>query len=87
MNPRSLYLQKFENLLAPIASISCSARCPVEEQTSHFLTKISTHSARSRIRKHCSAMLQHTLYDEVAQAQLDQLGHLFRLLDPSNTRW
>ena len=85
LNPGSLYLQRFENLLAPIASISCPARCPVEEQTSHFLTKVSTHSARSRIRKHCSAMLQHTLYDEVAHAQPDQLGHLPSLLDPSTS--
>ncbi len=51
-SPQLLYLRWFENLLEPIVLISCSARCPVGERTSHFLTKISMYSTHSSIKKH-----------------------------------
>jgi hypothetical protein len=64
-NPNLPSLRRFHHLLPTIASIACPARCPPHERVDHFLTSISPHSARSRIKEHCSKYAKGELYQHV----------------------
>ena len=81
-NPNSKYLQRFHRLLPHLAHIACPPKCPSEERHTHFLHKISTHSARSRIKKHCSSSLLQVIYDKVQQDHPEHLPHLPSMLSP-----
>ena len=81
-NPESAILERFEILLPHIAEIAVAPTCPQDERINHFLTKTSTHSARSRIKQHCSTVMVDILYDDVRENYPEHLHHLPSLLSP-----
>mmetsp|Transcript_18973 Transcript_18973/g.34190 ORF Transcript_18973/g.34190 Transcript_18973/m.34190 type:complete len:1170 (+) Transcript_18973:5063-8572(+) len=79
-NPDSLILQRFEHLLLPIADVACGPKCPADERANHLLTKTSTHSARGRLRSHCSKGLVDALYALLGDST--HVHHLPSILSP-----
>ena len=81
-NPKSFYLQRFNLLLPHIANVACARACPTADRTDHFLTKVSSHSARSYIKKHCSSGQVQSLYSHVESVCPEHLHHLPSVLTP-----
>ena len=67
LNTDSLYLQRFQKLLPDIAAIAVSDKCPATERINHFLHKTSIHSARHRLKQHCSGILLSSLINDFQQ--------------------
>ena len=82
VKPQSLYFQQFQLLLPSIAEVFCSPKYPVDDCITHFLTRISSSSARSRTKKHCSASIQVCLYQEIQTHHSHHLHHLASILVP-----
>jgi len=85
-NPDSpVYLQRFQLALPHIARVACSDKCPPEDRVSHFLFKLSSHSARSRIKKQAGEGLHSTIYKDVQTKFPEHLFHLPGMLVPQTS--
>ena len=62
-NPHSKCLARYNLLLPAIANIACLEKCPPNERVHHLLTKLSPHSMRSRLKKHCAQILTDLTYE------------------------
>ena len=81
-NPRSDYLRRFHQLLPDITAVACSPRTPMEQRAGHFLSKVSSKSARSYIKKFCGNVLTQELYAEMELVNPQHVPHLASLLSP-----
>ena len=84
-NPSSLILQRYHCLLPDIASVACGPSTPPATRTSHFLTSVSTNSARDRISAHCSSSIIQDLYHEVYTSSPQDIHLLPSLLSPQTS--
>ncbi|KAL7523713.1 hypothetical protein ACHAXR_000301, partial [Thalassiosira sp. AJA248-18] len=84
-NEDSVFLARFDLLVAHIAEAAVSDKCPQAERRGHFLEKISSNSARSRLKKHCNAMQVATLYNLVGHKYPMHLHHLPSILSPQTS--
>lgn len=80
--PTSPYLQRFHKLLPHIASVATSTKCPPSEEINHFLYHTSAHSARGRLKHHCSSGLTQVLYNTIPR---EHLHHLPSILSPQTS--
>ena len=83
--PSSLILQRYHCLLPDIASVACGPSTPPATRTSHFLTSVSTNSARDRISAHCSSSIIQDLYHEVYTSSPQDIHLLPSLLSPQTS--
>ena len=81
-NTKSTILKRFHHLTPHIAHATVSPKCPEENKLHHFTTKISNNSARSRIKSHCNAEIQHLLCETVQAECPEHLIHLPSMLSP-----
>ena len=82
INTESIYLQRFHLLAPHIADVAVSIKCPPEQRLDHFLSKVSTNSARSRIKLHCNDAIRGLLYKLVQTEYPAHLRHLPSTLSP-----
>ncbi len=84
-NPSLHILQCYHCLLPGIASVACGPSTPPATHTSHFLTSVSTNSARDRISAHCSSSIIRDLYHKVYTSSPQDIHLLPSLLSPQTS--
>ena len=85
-NPNSCILQRYHHILPQMASTACPPTIPRTDLAQYFLSTLSPHSARSRIKKHTTSIVQAELYNYVYEHHLDHF-HLLPSILSSHTSY
>jgi hypothetical protein len=64
-NHESLILKCYHHLLPQITEIACPPTTPRMDLAHYFLTTLSPHSARGRLKKHCTHTVKSELYNHI----------------------
>jgi len=64
-NHESLILKRYHHLLPQITEIACPPTTPRMDLAHYFLTTLSPHSARGRLKKHCTHTVKSELYNHI----------------------
>jgi hypothetical protein len=64
-NPHSIILKRYHHILPHIATSACPPTTPQTDLAQYFLTTLSPHSARGRLKNHSTAIVTAELYNHV----------------------
>jgi hypothetical protein len=84
-NPDSLILRRYHCLLPHIAQAACPPTTPRPDLADYFLTTLSPHSARGRIKKHSMLTIKHELLNHVYVDHFEHFHHLPSILSPQSS--
>jgi len=84
-NPHSLILQRYHHILPHIAAIACPPTIPRTDLAHYFLTTLSPHSARSRLKNHNTTIVHAELYNHVYEHERDHFHLLPSILSPATS--
>ena len=84
-NPHSLILQRYQHILPNIAAIACPPTIPRTDLSQYFLTTLSPHSARSRLKLHNTATVHAELYNHVFANDPEHFHLLPSILSPATS--
>jgi hypothetical protein len=85
-NPHSLILIRFHHILPHIATSSCPPTIPLTDLAQYFLTTLSPHSARGRLKKHSTDIVTVELYTHVFEHEHEHF-HLLPSILSSHTSY
>jgi hypothetical protein len=81
-NPHSLILKRFHHILPNIATSSCPPTVPRTDLSQYFLTTLSPHSARGRLKNHSTGIVTAELYNHVFEHEHEHFHLLPSILSP-----
>jgi hypothetical protein len=81
-NPHSIILKRFYHILPNIVTSSCLPTIPRTDLAQYFLTTLSPHSARERLKKHSTGIITAELYNHVFEHQHKHFHLLPSILSP-----
>ena len=84
-NPHSLILQRFHHILPNVAAIACPPTIPRPDLSHYFLTTLSPHSARSRLKSHVTTIVHAELYNHIFAHDPDHFHLLPSILSPTTS--
>ena len=84
-NPDSLILKRYHCLLPHIAQAACPPTTPRTDLADYFLTTLSPHSARGRIKKHSMINIKNELLNHVYESHFEHFHHLPSILSPQSS--
>lgn len=84
-NHSSPCLARYHLLLPQIAQVATPDKCPPNEILTHFQTKLSTHSMRSRVKAYCANALMDITYESTYNDSYEHLHLLPSILVPQTS--
>lgn len=69
-------------MLDPIAEAVVSPKCPHGDRAAYFLSRMSAHSARGRLKAYSGEFLQQVEFNNVAMKYPERLHHLPSIVSP-----
>jgi hypothetical protein len=85
-NPHSIILKRYHHILPHIATSACPPTTPRTDLAQYFLTTLSPHSARGRLKKHSTTIVTAELYNHVFEHENDHF-HLLPRIFSSHTSY